>query len=130
MARIVLILHGLVFTGIGLGNLLVPATFLGEFGVELTSAAALAEARAVHGGGYAALAVLMFLGLGRPGFRVPALCAAAFIMGGLAFGRFLGLVVDGATDLNTVVATVGEAVFAGLAIAALRREGFWSAGVR
>jgi hypothetical protein len=130
MSRFVLVLNGLVFSMIGLGNLLVPARFLGRFGVELPSAMALAEARAVHGGGYAALAILMGLGLSRPGFRITALRAAAFIMLGLAFGRLLGILVDGATDGSTIVATAGEALFGGLAVAALRREGQETSGPR
>ena len=123
MSRIVLILNGLVFSMIGLGNLFVPATFLGRFGVQLSSPIALAEARAVHGGGYAALAILMGLGWVRPDFRVTALRAVAFIMWGLAVGRLLGILVDGATDGITIVATAGEALFGVLAVAALRREG-------
>jgi hypothetical protein len=124
MARIVLIVNGLVFGMIGLGNLFVPADFLGEFGVVLSSAMALAEARAVHGGGYAALAILMGLGLLRPDrFEITALRAAAFVMGGLAFGRFVGILVDGATDMKTIVATAGEVVLCGVAIGALFRVG-------
>jgi hypothetical protein len=122
MSRVVLVLNGLVMTMIGVRSLFTPAAFLGGFGVELPSAMALAEARSIHGGGFAALAVLMWLGLLRPDLRITALRAAAFVMWGLALGRLVGIVVDGATDSNTIVATVAEALLGSLAAAALMRE--------
>jgi len=83
MSRVVLVLNGLVMTMIGVRSLFTPAAFLGSFGVELPSAMALAEARSIHGGGFAALAVLMWLGLLRPDLRITALLgslAAAALM--------------------------------------------------
>ena len=47
------------------------------------------------------------------GFRVTALRAAGFVMVGLAAGRLVGIVVDGATDVAPLRATAGEAVLGG-----------------
>ncbi len=122
MSRVALVLNGLIMTMIGVRALLTPAAFLGQYGIELPSAMALAEARSIHGGAFGALAILMWLGLLRSNFRITALCAAAFVMLGLAVGRLVGIVVDGATDSGTLVATVVEVVLGGLALAALMRE--------
>ena len=122
MSRVALVLNGLIMTMIGVRALLTPAAFLGQYGIELPSAMALAEARSIHGGAFGALAILMWLGLLRSNFRVTALCAAAFVMLGLAGGRLVGIVVDRATDSGTLVATVVEVVLGGLALAALMRE--------
>ncbi len=122
MSRVALVLNGLIMTMIGVRALLTPAAFLGQYGIELPSAMALAEARSIHGGAFGALAILMWLGLLRSNFRVTALWAAAFVMLGLAVGRLVGIVVDDATDSGTLVATVVEVVLGGLALAALMRE--------
>ena len=122
LSRVALVLNGLSLTMIGVRAMLTPAAFLGQYGIELPSAMALAEARSIHGGGFGALAILMWLGLLRTRLRIPALSAAAFVMLGLALGRLVGSVVDGATDSTTLVATVGEALLGGLAVVALMRE--------
>ncbi|HJO22757.1 MAG: DUF4345 domain-containing protein [Myxococcota bacterium] len=121
MSQVALILNGLIMTMIGIRGLVAPGAFLGDYGVELTSVTAIAEARSIHGGAFAALAILMWLGLLRSSFRITALRAAAFVMLGLAFGRLVGVAVDGATDSATLVATIGETVLGGLALIALVR---------
>ena len=91
MSRVALVLNGLILTMIGVRAMLTPAAFLGQYGIELPSAMALAEARSIHGGGFGALAILMGLGLLRTRLRIPALSAAAFVMLGLALGRLVHL---------------------------------------
>ena len=122
MSQVALVLNGLVMTMICIRALFTPESFLGEFGVELSSATALAEARSIHGGAFGALAILVWLGLLRSNFRITALRVAAFVMLGLAFGRLVGVVVDGATDSSTVTALVAEAVLGCLALIGLARE--------
>jgi len=122
VSQVALVLNGLIMTMICIRALFTPETFLGEYGVELPTATALAEARSIHGGAFGALAILVWLGLFRSNFRITALRAAAFVMLGLAFGRFVGVVVDGATNSATLTAAVGEAVLGGLALGALLRE--------
>ncbi len=122
MSKVALVLNGLVMTMICVRSLASPESFLGEYGVHLSSATALAEARSIHGGGFGALALLAWLGLFRADFRVTGLRVAAFVMLGLAAGRLVGVVVDGATDSVTWTATVVELVLGGLAVVALRRE--------
>lgn len=123
VSRVALFLNGLVMTMIGLRGLFGPEAFLGEFGVVLPTPTALGEARAAHGGVFGALAVLVWLGLFRPDFRITALRVAAFVMLGLAVGRVLAFFVDGATESQSVIATVAEIVLGGLAFAGLTREG-------
>ena len=122
MSKVALVLNGLVMTMICVRSLVGPEAFLGEFGVQLPSAMALAEARSIHGGGFGALALLAWLGLFRSDFRVTGLRAAGFVMLGLAVGRLVGVFVDGATDSGTLMAVAVEVVLGGLAVAALRRE--------
>ena len=122
MSRVALVLNGLIMTMIGIRATFTPVEFLGQYGVDLTSAMALAEARSIHGGGFGALAILMWLGLFLPGFRRGALLAATFVMLGLAAGRTVGIVIDEATDTSTLVATVGELVLGGVALLGLQRE--------
>lgn len=122
MSKAALVLNGLVMTMICIRALFAPETFLGEFGVELSSPTALAEARSIHGGAFGALAILVWLGLFRSNFRFTGLRVAAFVMLGLALGRLVGLVVDGATGSTTVTALIGETVLGCLALIGLVRE--------
>jgi len=123
VSKFALFLNGLVMTLISVRALFEPASFLGEYGVELTSATAFAEARSIHGGGFGALAVLVWLGLVRPTFQLTALRAAAFVMLGLALARLVGVVVDGATDAATARAVIVEGVLGSLALIGLWRRG-------
>ena len=123
MSKIALLSNGLVMTLISVRALLEPASFLGEYGVELTSATAFAEARSIHGGGFGALAALVWLGLFRATFRLTALRVAAFVMLGLALARLVGVVVDGATDAATSRAVIVEGILGSLALIALWRGG-------
>ena len=122
MSKAALILNGLIMTMICIRALFGPESFLGEYGVELPTATALAEARSIHGGAFGALAILVWLGVFRSDFRITALRAAGFVMLGLAFGRLVGVVIDGATDSGTLTAMIAEAVLGGLALGALMRE--------
>ena len=122
MTRIALILNGAIMTIIGLNALIRPEAFLGQYGVQLPSAMALAEARSIHGGGFLAMAILMWLGLARRRFRVIAVGAAAFMMTGMALGRLFGVVAGGATAPLTLIATFAEALLGGVAFAGLARE--------
>ena len=123
MSRVALVLNGLVLTMVGVSTLSLPAAMLANFEVDLPSAMALAHARSIQGGGFVALATLMWLGLLRPNLRMTALRVAAFVMWGFALGRLVGIVVDGATDSSTVFGTVVEVLLGSLAAAALMREG-------
>ena len=119
MTRAALILNGLVLSFIALRMLLTPAEFLAEFGVALTSATALAEARSIHGGGIAAIAALIWLGLFNAKWTATGLLAAAVFLLALTVGRAIGIVVDGATDSLTITATVAEFLLGSLAAIAL-----------
>ena len=122
MSRAALVLNGLVFTFVGGMTLFDPAGMLAGFGIALPDATALAHERSIQGGGMLASGVLMWLGLARTDYRRPALVAAAFVMGGFAFGRLVGVVVDGATEPAILAGTTIEALLGGLACLALRRE--------
>lgn len=119
MNRAVIFINGLILSVIALRMLFAPAEFLAQFGVELTSATALAEARSIHGGGIAAIALLVWLALFNSKWTTTGLAAAAFFLLGLAIGRAIGIFVDGATDSLTITATVAEFLLGGLAAIAL-----------
>lgn len=130
MTRAALILNGLVLSFIALRMLFAPAEFLAEFGVELTSATALAEARSIHGGGIAAIAALIWLGLFNSDWTAASLLVAAAFLLALTVGRAVGIVVDGATDSLTITATVAEFLLGGFAAVALYFERRRSAETR
>ncbi len=122
MSRIALVLNGLMFTLVGVMTLVDPAAMLANFDIELPNPVALAHERSIQGGGMASAGVLMWLGLLRPGFRRPALVAAAFVMWGFALGRLLGVIVDGTTEFVVLAGTGMEALLGSLAAVALTRE--------
>ena len=122
MARVALVLNGLVFTGIGVLTLIDPASMLASFAVDLPTPVALAHLRSIQGGGMAGAGALMWLGLLRRGFRRPALIAAICVMWGFALGRLLGVLVDGATEPAILSGAAIEALLGGLAAVALQRE--------
>jgi hypothetical protein len=93
-------------------------TFLGEVaGVMATTPTATTEIRAMYGGLEAAIGVLCAAALVRSALVQPALIMLAFLSGGLASTRALGLLLDGGASgytlgalgfeaFNTAVATI------------------------
>lgn len=97
LARISLMLTAIAFGGFGLWLLLQPEGITG-LGVELTRPVARAEIRAFYGGLELGMALFFAVSASRPQWFGPGLFVQATALGGAAFGRIFGIVVDGVSD--------------------------------
>lgn len=98
-------------------------TYLGEIaGVMATTPTAQTEIRAMYGGLEAAIGVLCATALLRPAFAQPALIMLAFLSGGLALTRTLGLLLDGSASGYTVGALGFEVFSTTMAIIVARKH--------
>ena len=78
---------------LGLVSLVRPSSFLSAFGILLFSADASSEIRAVYGGFFLGVGVLLAM-LGRRGLILEGLAGGALSAGGLVVGRLVGLLLD------------------------------------
>jgi hypothetical protein len=117
-----LALAGGVFTIIGLSYLSVPDTLLSLHGLLLTTASAYSDVRAGYGGLYVALGMVFLGGAARPGMRGLALLMLAAVTGGLAGGRLLSLIVDGAPTWTALFLLAIESAAAVSVASLLRRR--------
>jgi hypothetical protein len=114
--RIFLGLSVSVWLPYGLFCLVQPGFLEGAAGVAASTPTGSAELRAMYGGLQAGIGALALVGFLRAEAARPALLALFFLCAGLALGRILGLVVDGAASPYTLVAIgfeVTSAVVAG-----------------
>jgi hypothetical protein len=95
---------------------------LNGFGIALSGADAVTEARAMYGG--AQLGVAAFLGYAarRERYYRPALLLVGLIMGGFAGARLIGVIVDGSTLAVTVGSLATEMLTSGVALFAFSRQ--------
>jgi Domain of unknown function (DUF4345) len=121
-ASMMLALAGGVFTIIGLSHLSVPDTMLSFHGLMPTTVSAYSDVRAGYGGLYVALGMVFLGGAARPGMRGLALLMLAAVTGGLAGGRLLSLIVDGAPTWTAFVLLAIESTAAVSVASLLRRR--------
>jgi hypothetical protein len=97
--RVILVLNVLLFLGFGLAFLVGPVRMTQTPGVQLPSPTAISDVRAIYGGmelGFAAfLAYCVYRRETSTG-----LLAATLVLAGTAFGRAVGLIVDGYTPVT------------------------------
>ena len=106
----------------GIFTFLYP-TFLGEVaGLVASTPTAMTEVRAMYGGLEAAIGALCVTALLRPAFVAPVLWVSAYLTGGLALTRALGVLLDGGLSGYTVGALVFEASATVAAAVLARRE--------
>jgi hypothetical protein len=122
--RIVVVGSALPFLGIGAAFLVAPAGMGGLVDVALASATARQDLRAVHGGLQLGVgALLLGAGLSRAWLRAGlALELAAF--GGLALGRLVSLIADGAPSALGLALWGAELVGLSLGVVAWRARAF------
>lgn len=108
---------GGLFGVLGLRWMFAPVSIAGEQGVELTSAVALNTARGDLGGLFLAGAILCAMGLRSGDGRW--LQAVALVVGCIAFGRVVGMIVDGFAVPSLAAFSV-EVVMVGILLAAAR----------
>ena len=121
MGRIVLWVMGLLWIVFGGVGLIAPVMILGSVGLDIGSADAYAEARAMYGGAQIGIG-LLFVHCARAESRQrTGLIALALIAAGFGLARSFGIVVDGARGSVTLIALTTEVVAVALACLALSR---------
>ncbi|MCH2186489.1 DUF4345 family protein [Myxococcota bacterium] len=114
-------INGVVFLGYGVVCLFTPSMPADYAGIALSTSSGETEIRAMYGGLQAALgAFLIFCALSS-GRQAEGLRTMTVLIGGLALGRALGLLLDGLTAYN-VYALAYEASAALVALWALRQN--------
>src|SRR5262245_11962653 len=93
--REIVVLNAVVFVGFGLALLAFPSELAALVDIELRSASALADARAMYGGLSLSVGAFFVLGLRRESWFVPSLFLVAASSGGLALGRIVSIAVSG-----------------------------------
>jgi hypothetical protein len=99
-----------------------PVALVAPVGIELPSATARTDVRAVYGGLQLGLAAFLTYCAASPARTVVGLAATTACIAGLAAGRLFGLLVDGEWARITLVYLTIEATSAAVAAAALGWE--------
>lgn len=97
-AKILLLLSGLVFAGVGFISLVSPQTGVDPLGLQLVTINSLNEIRANYGGMHLLLGLFMLGAAVRDIWQRQALLIIALFTGGLVLGRVTSIVVDGTPD--------------------------------
>ncbi len=118
--RALLIASGVLFGLYGLACLFSPSIVAGYTGIRLPDASAATEVAAMYGGLQAGLGVLFAFCGSRSAWVQPGLLVMVVLIGSLALGRTVGLLVHGLSDYN-LAALAYESVTALLAVVALRK---------
>ena len=132
--RAIVLVNAFVFVDFGLAFLAAPEGLTRLLDIELHSASALADLRAVYGGLCLAVGVCMLAGLRNTAWLAPTLFLVMLTSGGLAFGRVYSMIVSGMPGLPVLGflgTEVGSLLWAALAHRALlaqsRSEAFAAA---
>ncbi|BBZ18066.1 DUF4345 family protein [Mycolicibacterium gadium] len=95
MTIAVIAVIGVFFAGMGCYALAVPDAIIRPFGIDLGSAAARSEVRAVYGGfGLAIAGVLGYAAVAEGAVRTGILITVGAALAGMAFGRLVSAVLD------------------------------------
>lgn len=97
MVVTVTIVAAVLFAGMGVYGLAVPARLVAPFDISLGSATSRAEVRAVYGGFGLAIAAMLMVALTSPELRTGILLTVAAALAGMAFGRVVSA-LDGRTS--------------------------------
>ena len=123
MGRIVLIVMGILWVLFGVLGLISPAVVGGGLGIELPTADAVTDVRAIYGGLQIGIGLYFFYCSRSAELIRPGLIALALIAAGFGVGRSFGILVDGARGGLIFFALTIEVIAFALAWISLRREG-------
>lgn len=118
---LVLVLAGLGFLGFGLWFLVDPVAPLAAIGIRTEGAAATAEFRAFYGGLEVGLGALLIAAAACRTQHRAGLWLVLAANGGIAFGRLIGIMLDGVWVPFFAYALAWELGFTALATIGLRR---------
>ena len=113
-------LAGAFLLGLGIMSMFAPKKMVSNFAVEPIGAAGLSSIRSVFGGLFLACVALLAFGLASG--QTLAFVAVAIVMSAVAFGRIIGIIVDGA-DKAVIPPLVVEVVIAAVLAAAYLQLG-------
>ena len=122
MARVFLLLAGLIWFAYGIDMLIAPETLAVTAGLRATNTTGTIELRAMYGGLEAAVGVLALVGSFMPGLRRAGLAALAFACTGMATGRLGSALLAGEFSRYTLQGLTLEIFLAALAIWLLVRD--------
>lgn len=121
IARIFLVLSGLIWFPYGVYLFLQPGYLAEAAGILSTTATGKIELRAMYGGLQAGIGALAFAGALRPAWMQPVLFAGCFLFGGLAVTRSLAAIGVGEVSSYTAFGLCFEWTSTALAFWLLRR---------
>ncbi len=114
-AKVFILISALIFGGIGFACLFFPAKTASGLDIELKSVTAIIDFRATYGGFLIGLGIFFVVSLFSENFVRPALYAQALSLGGFAFGRIVGLLLDGMPKpmlIYFLIAEIGGVILA------------------
>ena len=117
-----LFIAGLLLLAIGGTILLAPHTFHAGNGIVLGHDPNLLSEIRAPGGLLVGSAVLILLGVFRPGLRSLAVMLTVLVYGSFGLARLVGLALDGLPATGIVAATVIELIVAAIGLLMLRRR--------
>ncbi|MEO9780489.1 MAG: DUF4345 domain-containing protein [Sedimentitalea sp.] len=113
---------GLTALGIGLAITFAPYNFYASYGISLgTNPALLSELRA-PGANLAALGAVIFAGAFRPGLARFSATLGTLMFFAFAFGRLVGIMLDGWPSESILIALAIELVMGALCLLGLRGQ--------
>jgi hypothetical protein len=121
MARVVLVVFGLMFLGFGLAAAAAPLWLATLVDLEPRSPLALTELRAFYGGLEIGLGTYLLACAASGKWQRGGLQALVAVCGGIALGRIFGMAVDGTSGTLLYTALVTELAGAILGTVALTR---------
>lgn len=110
-----------VYAVVGIPFLVAPAEMTSLVGVSLTSITADNDVRAVYGGVATGLSIFLGLATRRAAWLAPALWVIVLTLGGLAFGRFVSLILVGMPEPLALALHAAELAGTAVAILVLQR---------
>lgn len=116
LARILTFFSVLVFGGIGLACLLFPVQMAVGIDISLPTPTAIIDFRATHGGFLLGLGLFFIYCLFNKAFLRVGLIVQAVSLGGFAFGRLVGLALDGTPKTILIYLLFAEIIGCVLAI--------------
>lgn len=122
LSKTSILISALIFGGIGFACLFFPFETASGVDFELKSVTATVDFRATYGGLLIGIGIFFVISLFRQNFIRPALYLQALSLGGFAFGRLTGIILDGMPKPVIIYFTVAEIGGAILAIYCLRRD--------
>ncbi len=95
VTKVFLVMNLAVYLGFTVAFFLFPIPLATAIGFSIQSSAALADFRAMYAGLCFGVGILIFYGLSRPDFRIPAIVLSISTAGGLFLARLYTLILDG-----------------------------------